>query len=297
MTDKPIGEIIEAGTTAFVAQCLEVPREIVPRLYDPPPFGSFVKIGKPAHAAMPSVPPLSVTEEDDPFATLPFDDREPATAASMGGAELPPAVYALVYGATTSSLEPNRRPSALGFADEDEMRNQQPQIFELLRTEFSGLLIAYAPGDGKALRRHLPPLPPRIHSRVYPCTADETRVLTEDLSFLRSILLPSGGALAGVPSDELAAACLRQARESHPDEGGVFEKGGPDVGDVPGERLRAVTGDFEERDMKQVKEDRGERVVRVVENHSLGEASSGWKRGDGRWAVRGPPPSSAGRLA
>ena len=48
MTDKPIGEIIEAGTTAFVAQCLEVPREIVPRLYDPPPFGSFVKIGKPA---------------------------------------------------------------------------------------------------------------------------------------------------------------------------------------------------------------------------------------------------------
>ena len=34
--NKPIGEIIEAGTTAFVAQCLEVPREIVPRLYDPP---------------------------------------------------------------------------------------------------------------------------------------------------------------------------------------------------------------------------------------------------------------------
>ena len=48
--DKPIGEIIEVGTTAFVAQCLEVPREIVPCLYDPPPFGSFIKIGKPVAA-------------------------------------------------------------------------------------------------------------------------------------------------------------------------------------------------------------------------------------------------------
>ena len=53
ISNKPIGEIIEAGTTAFVAQCLEVPREIVPRLYDPPPFGSFVKIGKPAPVAAP----------------------------------------------------------------------------------------------------------------------------------------------------------------------------------------------------------------------------------------------------
>ena len=224
--DKPIGEIIEAGTTAFVAQCLEVPREIVPRLYDPPPFGSFVKIGKPAPAAMPSASSPSPAEEDDPFATLPFGDRDSPSSASTGGSELPPAVYALVYGATTSSLEPNRRPSALGFADEDEMRNQQPQIFELLRTEFSGLLIAYAPGEGRGLRRHLPPLPPRIHSRVYPCTADETRVLTEDLSFLRSILLPSGGALAGVPSDELAAACLRQARDAHPDDGAFLRRAG-----------------------------------------------------------------------
>ena len=173
MTDKPIGEIIEAGTTAFVAQCLEVPREIVPRLYDPPPFGSFVKIGKPA-----PVTPNSAAarhrrraEEEDPFA-LPPNAASPAFQTGDG---LPPAVYALVYGANTASLEPNRRPSALGFADEDEMRKQQPQIFELLRTEFSGLLIAYSEGDGKPLRRHLPPLPPRIHSRVYPCTPEETR--------------------------------------------------------------------------------------------------------------------------
>ncbi len=242
MTDKPIGEIIEAGTTAFVAQCLEVPREIVPRLYDPPPFGSFVKIGKPAPAEVP--PPLGIegdAEEEDPFA-LAFNPPPPIQAGT-GASGLPPAVYALVYGANTASLEPNRRPSALGFADEDEMRNQQPQIFELLRTEFSGLLIAYSEGGDKPLRRHLPPLPPRIHGRVYPCSPEETRMLTEDLSFLRSLLLPSGGALAGVPSDELAAACLRMAREVYPDDQAFLLRAGRTLATLLAtdyERLQAI---------------------------------------------------------
>ncbi len=243
MNHKPIGEIIEAGTTAFVAQCLEVPREIVPRLYDPPPFGSFVKIGKPSPGTPAEIPPPlgidSDAEEDDPFA-LAFD---PPPSQISTGAGLPPAVYALVYGANTASLEPNRRPSALGFADEDEMRLQQPQIFELLRTEFSGLLIAYSEGGDKPLRRHLPPLPPRIHSRVYPCTPEETRLLTEDLSFLRGLLLPSGGALSGVPSDELAAACLRMARESHPDDQAFLLKAGRTLATLLAtdyERLQAI---------------------------------------------------------
>ena len=245
MTNKPIGEVIEAGTTAFVAQCLEVPREIVPRLYDPPPFGSFVKLGRPdTAAAVPDAPPPlgiagSSAEEDDPFA-LAFD---PPPALLSTGAGLPAAAYALVYAACTASLEPSRRPSALGFADEDEMRHQQPQIFELLRTEFSGILIAYAPGDGKPLRRHLPPLPPRIHSRVYPCTPEETRLLTEDLSFLRGILLPSGGAPAGVPADELAAACLRGARDTHPDDEAFLLRAGRTLATILAtdyERLQAI---------------------------------------------------------
>ncbi len=246
MTNKPIGEVIEAGTTAFVAQCLEVPREIVPRLYDPPPFGSFVKIGKPMPVQEQSadMPPLGIEagvadEEDDPFA-LAFDPPPMQVSAGLG---LPPAVYALVYGANTASLEPNRRPSALGFADEDEMRLQQPQIFELLRTEFSGLLIAYSEGGDKPLRRHLPPLPPRIHSRVYPCSLEETRLLTDDLSFLRGLLLPSGGALAGVPSDELAAACLRTAREAHADDQAFLLRAGRTLATLLAtdfERLQAI---------------------------------------------------------
>ena len=250
-SNKPIGEVIEAGTTAFVAQCLEVPREIVPRLYDPPPFGSFVKIGKPAplQAQAPDVPPLGIEaggadEEEDPFAAA-FEPPAPSQTPSQisAGRGLAPAVYALVYAANTASLEPNRRPSALGFADEDEMRNQQPQIFELLRTEFSGLLIAYTDGGDKPLRRHLPPLPPRIHSRVYPCSPEETRLLTEDLSFLRALLLPSGGAAAGVPADELAAACLRGAREVHGDDEAFLLRAGRTLATLlptDYERLQAI---------------------------------------------------------
>ena len=211
MTDNPIGEIVEAGTMAFVAQCLEVPRQITPKLYDPPPLGAFVKIGRPTPAppGLGAGGPLLEAEEEDPFA-LPFGGGDLASL----GTPLPAATYALVYGASTASLEPSRRPSALGFADEDELRSEQPQIFELLRTEFSGLLLAYSAGDGKALKRHLPPKPPRIHSRVYLCAPDEVRALTEELSFLRGLLLPSGGALGGVPTDELVAACLRGAREA-----------------------------------------------------------------------------------
>ena len=238
--NKPVGEIIEAGTTAFVAQCLAVPRDIELRLYDPPPFGSFVKIGKPVPATETPAAFAPAEDEEDPFA-LPFD--APTPRAVSAGAGLASAVYALVYGANTASLEPNRRPSALGFEDEDEMRRRQPQIFELLRTEFSGLLIAYSEGGDKPLRRHLPPLPPRIHSWVYPCTSDETRLLTEDLSFLRSILLPSGGVLAGVPSDELAAACLRLARESHPDDQAFLLRGGQTLAKFMAndyERLQAI---------------------------------------------------------
>ena len=238
--DKPIGEIIEAGTTAFVAQCLEVPREIVSRLYDPPPFGAFVKIGRPAPVLTQAAPLLDLADdEEDPFAP-----EAPRVAASPQRASgLSAAVYALVYGANTTSLEPNRRPSALGFEDEDEMRRQQPQIFELLRTEFSGLLVAYSEGPDSPLRRHLPPRPPRIHSRVYPCTAEETRALTEDLSFLRGVLLPSGGALAGVPSDELAAACLRQARAAHPDDPEFLLRAGRTLATILAvdyERLQAI---------------------------------------------------------
>lgn len=233
--NNPIGEIVESTTLSFVAQCLEVPRQMQPRLYDPPAFGSFVKIGKPL-----APPPLpaeeSVGEEADPFADTAGEPAESVLA-------LPAAVYALVVGASTASIEPNRRPSALGYEDEDEILRRQPQIFELLRTDFSGLLIAHSAGDAKGLRRHLPPTPPRIHSRVYPCTDAEVRALTDDLSFLRSVLVTAVSAIPGVPGDELAAACLREARAAQLDDNAFLLRAGRTLAGILAgeyERLQAI---------------------------------------------------------
>lgn len=235
---SPIGEIVESSTTSFVAQCLQLPRQNEPRLYDPPAFGSFVKIAPPtrAPATSTSPPQLTIDDEPDPFADSP-------TAAPIDTSTLPAAVYALVVGASTASMEPNRRPSALGYEDEDELRRHQPQIFELLRTDFTGLLIAYSAGDGKGLRRHLPPVPPRIHSRVRPCSEDEVRALTGDLSFLRAVLAPVGGAVPGVPGDELAAACLREARRAQPNDEDFMIRAGRTLAGILAddyERLQAI---------------------------------------------------------
>ena len=212
--ENAIGEIVESGTASFVAQCLEIPRQFEPKLYDPPPFGSFVKIEGPQSA--PSIPAEAEgeVEEADPFANLGLPVR-PKHSKS-----LPNAVYALVCGSMTTSVEPSRRPSAFGL-NEDDLRAQQPQIFELLRTEFTGLLIAYSEGEGKELRRHLPPKPPRIHALVMPCSVIEVQALTEDLGFLRALLTFSS-TLAGVPSDELVAACLRHARDAHGNDRGFL---------------------------------------------------------------------------
>ncbi len=226
---QPIGEIIEVSTTSFVAQCFDTPRAAQPRLYEPPPFGSFIKIltHRPAPDAAGS------GDEPDPFAVLPRLTDMPLA---------PNATFALVCHARTTSLAPGRRPVALGLAGEDEMRLQQPQIFELLTTEFSGMLIAYTLADGR-VRRHLPPVPPRIHSWVSDCDAAEIQVLTRDLSFLRSVLSSGGNSVCQAPPEDLAAACLRAAWAARGEDEDFLLQAGRKLLELLGddyERLQAI---------------------------------------------------------
>src|SRR5579871_703033 len=185
-----LGEIIEASTTRFVAQC---PPE---RLHAPPAFGAFVKVSPRGAPTTMGTPP-----ERDPF----------ADPASPGSLTLPPGtpddtLYALVFLATTGSAAPGRRPAAYGL-DEESLRLEQPQIFDLLCTEFAGLHVGFA-REGW-LRPYLPPHPPRLHALVTACAPAEVCALTESLDFLRALLHASG---EGDP-DELIAACLRNAYE------------------------------------------------------------------------------------
>jgi len=159
-----VGEVIEASTTEFVAQCYE--------LYQSPPLGSLVKTR-----------------------------------------DLPVELYGIVYNATTTSLEPGRRPIARGKdeASEEEIYRSSPQLLELLRSEFSALVVGHRQGD--KLHHYLPPKPARIHGFVYLCPPEEVKEFSQSFNFLTVLInthLP-------VSQDELIAACLRQMSQVYED--------------------------------------------------------------------------------
>ncbi len=162
--EQRVGEVIEASTTEFVAQCYE--------LYQSPPLGSLVKTR-----------------------------------------DLPVELYGIVYNATTTSLEPGRRPIARGKdeASEEEIYRSNPQLLELLRSEFTALVVGHKQGDN--LYHYLPPKPARIHGFVYLCPPEEVKEFSQSFNFI-TILINSR---LPVSQDELIAACLRQMSRAHED--------------------------------------------------------------------------------
>ncbi len=152
-----VGEVIEASTTDFVAQCYE--------LYQSPPLGSLVKT-----------------------------------------TDLPVELYGIVCHATTTSLEPGRRPIARGKdeASEEDIYRSNPQLLQLLRSEFSALVVGYR--ENEKLYHYLPPKPARIHGFVHLCPPEEVKEFSRSLNFLNLLI----NTHLSVPADELIAACLRQ---------------------------------------------------------------------------------------
>ena len=168
-----LGEIIEASSTTFTARCRE--------LNAPPAFGSFVRVGE------------GIELPDDPFEKPGFADG---------------AIYAVVTHAQTAGIDSNRKAVAYG-KNMEELRREQPQIFELLATDFSCLTLGHS--DKGVIRNWLPPYPPVIHSRVFSCTSEEICGLTDKLDYMRTILNNPGL----VTSEELLAAVLRLTVQSH----------------------------------------------------------------------------------
>ncbi len=190
----PVGEVIGSGTARFTAQC---PR---PLLHLPPAFGAFVRI-VPEGAQS-----VSQATGDEPPATIfdPFADPKPLPAAGLPDGVPNETLYAIVTSAATGSAEPGRRPTAYGL-EEDQLRRQQPQIFDLLATEFSAIYAGYA-REGR-FRAGVPPRPARLHAPVSDCSPEEVRAITESADFLRALV----AAPADFPVDELIVACIRHA--------------------------------------------------------------------------------------
>ena len=186
-----VGEVIEASTTEFGAQCYE--------LYQSPPLGSLVKTR-----------------------------------------DLPVELYGIVYNATTTSLEPGRRPIARGKDEASEEAGYQssPQLLKLLRSEF-GALVGHKQGD--KLFHYLPPQPARIHSFVYRCEPEDVKEFRQSFDFLNVLIntrLPA-------PVEELVSASLRQMSQVHEDPHRFLVAAGKELAILlSGEfnRLKAILG-------------------------------------------------------
>ena len=118
-------------------------------------------------------------------------------------------IYAVVSGASTSSIEAGRRPIARGRDDvnEEDIYLSNPQLEKLMRTEFTALVVGH--GDSGKVSQYMPPRPARIHSFVYSCESDEVAIFNQSLAYLSM--------LVDVPerSNELIAAALRNAAAAY----------------------------------------------------------------------------------
>lgn len=120
-------------------------------------------------------------------------------------------IYGVVYHATTSPIDSVHRARALGMSMED-LRQQQPQIFAMLKTEFRVAIVGFQTIAFENHRKvnsrcyqHLPPRPPQVHQAVYWCDPDEVIKFTCELDFLRTLLQ-----ISNVPSESLVAAAVRE---------------------------------------------------------------------------------------
>ena len=85
----------------------------------------------------------------------------------------------------------------------ESLREEQPQIFAMLKTEFKAAIIGFINTSG-GIYQYLPPRPPQIHQAVYKCDGKEIVEFSENLDFLRLVLQ-----VGGAPVEALAAATLR----------------------------------------------------------------------------------------
>lgn len=120
-------------------------------------------------------------------------------------------IYAIVYHATTSPIDSVHRARALGMSLE-ELREEQPQIFAMLKTEFRAVIVGFIAPDNRngskecgTIYQYIPPRPPQIHQPVYLCESAEIIRFSEKLDFLPTLL-----ELPNAPVDALTAAVIRQ---------------------------------------------------------------------------------------
>ena len=121
-------------------------------------------------------------------------------------------IFAIVTYVTTSPIDSVHRATALGLSLA-ELREQQPQIFAMLKTEFRAAIVGFVTpnssqngtGEGGKSYQYLPPRPPQIHQAVYQCDSSEVIKFSEEVEFLRTLL-----EVKSVPPEALVGAAVRE---------------------------------------------------------------------------------------
>jgi len=113
-------------------------------------------------------------------------------------------IFGIVTYATTSPIDSVHRARALGLTL-DQLRQQQPQIFAMLKTEFKVSLVGFETNQGQSLYQYFPPRPPQIHQAVYQCEAEDVLRFSQKLDFLRILLQ-----ISNIPVEPLIAAVIRE---------------------------------------------------------------------------------------
>jgi len=158
-------------------------------------------------------------------------------------------LYAVVYNASTSSVEPGRRPIARGKDEDSEeaVYRSNPQLTKLLRSEFSAIVVGHA--QGANLHYYLAPGPARIHGFVYLCPPDEVSVFSRSFDFLTVLL----NTRLSVPGEEVAGAALRQMSLAQEDPRRFLVAAGKELAVILGDdfnRLRAILGKIKGPDLR-----------------------------------------------
>ena len=120
--------------------------------------------------------------------------------------------YGVVGEVVTQSLDPGRRPTAMGTDEEtvEAVYRNNPQLERLYATEFRSIAVGHRVNG--AVNRYLAPLPPKIHDYVYLCGPEEVVEFSRSLEFLRILL----SAPFGSP-DDVVSSFLRTTSQVRPD--------------------------------------------------------------------------------
>ncbi len=113
-------------------------------------------------------------------------------------------LFGIVFQTQTGSMDPIRYPFPYKKTEE-ELLQEQPQIFEFLKTTFSCLTLGYE--ENKSIYYQLVPEPPQIHAFVHNASESQYQQFFKSEQYLH-LLFNFSGLIGNL--DELLLALLKQ---------------------------------------------------------------------------------------